>query len=81
MARLETDYLAQATYQHEVLIRTSVEKIGNSSLVLLQEAFQNSNIISRSKTFLVHFDYGIQKSAPIPQEIKEKLQRHQVEID
>lgn len=74
IARVEIDYLAQGYYQKAITIKTSVEKIGTSSFVLLQEAIQEDVTISRGKSFLVHFDYGEQKSQPIPGEIRKKLE-------
>lgn len=76
IARIEVDYLAQASYQHEITVKTFVEKIGNSSFTLIQEAHQESKIVSRAKSFLVHFNYSTQKSEPIPQEIKAKLNEY-----
>ena len=73
IARVEIDYLAQGYYQKTTTIKTKVEKIGTSSFVLMQEALQDQKVISRGKTFLVHFDYAAQKSLPIPEAIKEKL--------
>ena len=73
IARVEIDYLAQGYYQKTTTIKTKVEKIGTSSFVLMQEALQDQKVISRGKTFLVHFDYVAQKSLPIPEAIKEKL--------
>ncbi|MBC7538025.1 MAG: acyl-CoA thioesterase [Bacteriovorax sp.] len=75
IARAEIDYLAQGQYQKEVLIKTSLEKIGNSSFVLLQEAIQVNQVICKAKSFLVHFDYALQKSVPIPSEIKVELEK------
>lgn len=74
LARVEIDFLAQGEYQKSVEIKTSVEKIGNSSFVLLQEAFQDEKIICRGKSVLVHFDYETQKSSPIPGAIRVKLE-------
>ena len=76
IARLEIDYLAQGYYQKSVTVKTSIEKIGNSSFVLVQEALQDGIVISRGKSFLVHFDYEKQKSTPIPDSIKAKLKDH-----
>lgn len=73
IARIEIDYLTQGYYQKSVTIKTSVEKIGNSSFVLAQEAIQEGIVISRGKTFLVCFDYQKQKSKPIPDDAREKL--------
>lgn len=76
IARIEIDYLAQGYYQKQTTVKTLVEKIGNSSFVLFQEAIQDGIIISRGKAFLVCFDYAKQKSFPIPEDIKEKLKEH-----
>ena len=76
IARLEIDYLAQGYYQKLVTVKTSVEKIGNSSFVLIQEAIQDNIIIGRGKSFLVCYDYAKQKSSPIPETVKEKLKMH-----
>ena len=73
IARIEVDYLAQAFYQKQVIIKTVIEKLGNSSFVLLQEASQEEKIISRGKSYLVHFDYSEQKSIKIPDDISAKL--------
>lgn len=74
LARVEIDFLAQGEYQKNVKIETTVEKIGNSSFVLLQEAFQEGKIICRGKSVLVHFDYEIQKAKPIPNELRLQLE-------
>lgn len=73
LARVEIDFLAQAHYQKKTLIKTGVEKIGNSSFVLFQEAYQGDVIVCRGKSVLVHFDYSSQKSQVIPAEIRIKL--------
>ena len=73
LARIEIDYMAQGYYQKTTTVRTRVEKIGNSSFTLIQEAIQEGKIMSRGKAFLVYFDYTTQKSVPIPDSIKTKL--------
>lgn len=74
IARLEIDYLAQGNYQKKAVIKTWVEKVGNSSFVLIQEARQDDKPVARGKSFLVHFDYTTQKSVPIPEDIRKKLE-------
>ncbi len=73
IARVEIDYLTQGYYQKKASVKTSVEKVGNASFVLLQEAVQENIVIARGKAYLVHFDYTNQKSVPIPDSIKQKL--------
>lgn len=75
IARLEIDFLAQGYWEVETTVTTKVEKLGNSSFVLLQEAIQNGKPICRGKAFMVHFDYATQKSVRLPDEIREKLNK------
>lgn len=76
IARVEVDYLAQGEYQTPVQIQTWPEKIGNSSMTIIQEAQQNGKPIARGKAVMVHFDYEKNQSAAIPESIKEKLRAH-----
>ena len=74
IARVEVDYLSQAYYQKKVSVKTIVEKLGNSSFVLMQEALQDELVVARGKAYLVHFDYKEQKSKRIPDIIRAKLE-------
>lgn len=73
IARIEVDFVSQGQYTKEVEVKSFVEKIGNTSLVLNQECFQNGATIAKAKVILVHFDYDTNKPASIPEEIKSKL--------
>lgn len=74
IARVEIDFLAQGHFQKEATVRTWVEKIGNSSFVLQQEALQEGKVICRGKAFMVHFNYNTQKAEPIPDAIRSYLE-------
>ncbi|WPU66666.1 acyl-CoA thioesterase [Peredibacter starrii] len=74
IARIEVDFLAQGHYQKETTVKTWVEKVGNSSFVLVQEAYQENVVVARGKSFLVHFDYSTNKSVKIPDEIRKNLE-------
>lgn len=74
IAKLEVEYLAQTTYKDGVEIKTSVEKLGNSSFTLRHDAFQKNTKVATGSVVMVHFDYKAQKSQPIPSDIREKLQ-------
>ena len=78
VARIEVDYVAQTHYQHEVLIQSSVEKIGNSSFVIYQECYQEGVLTAKGRASLVHFDYKASRSVAIPAGIGEKLTQHLV---
>ena len=76
MARLELDFVGQLMYGSDVEVRTSIEKIGNSSFTVYQEAWQNGKLGAKGKSVCVHFDFKQQKSKRIPQEIVEQLKQH-----
>jgi acyl-CoA thioester hydrolase len=76
LAKVEVDFLKQGLYQAETEIKTYVTKLGNSSVHLGHEVYQNSELIAKGIDVLVHFDYKKQKSAPIPSEIRKKLETH-----
>jgi len=77
VVRVEVDYLAETRFGEDVTIRTRVERVGNSSFVLLQEVDQAGEITARGQTTLVHFDSDERQSRPVPDEIRSKLEQHQ----
>jgi acyl-CoA thioester hydrolase len=78
MARVEIDFVAQSYWQLPVEIRTGIGKIGNSSVQVTQEAWQDGKQIARGNAVLIHFDYKAEKAVPIPEEVRNKLTEHLV---
>lgn len=76
LARIEIDFVAQIHYGHEVTIETGIEKIGNSSFVVLQRAWQQGREVARGRAVQVHFDWGTEKSQPLPDELRARLAEH-----
>lgn len=73
IAKIEIDYLAQSYYQADVEIQTHFEKIGNSSMTILQKAVQNGEEIANGKCTMVYYDYDKKQPIPIPLDLKEDL--------
>lgn len=73
VARIEVDFIAQIYVGTDVLIYTGIAKLGNSSITVLQEARQNDGIVARGKTIVVHFDFQINQSKPLSQEMRDRL--------
>lgn len=63
----------QAHLGSDVTIRTGVENIGNSSIRVYQEAWQNDRLVATGRTTMVYFDYQSQRSQPVPAEVRERL--------
>lgn len=76
LARVEVDYLKQAHYQSQTQIQTYFEKIGNSSMTIIQKAIQNGEVVAQGKCIMVHFSYETNTSSPIPDDIRSKLEKH-----
>lgn len=76
IARIEVDFLAELHYGHEVEIRGWLKKIGNSSMHVVQEAWQNGRCGARGLCVMVHFDYAQKQAAPIPETQRKTLGQH-----
>lgn len=74
LARIEVDFVAQTHYGHEVMIKTGIEKVGNSSFVVIQEAWQNDVLVAKGKAVQVYFDFNTQKSDRIPDKYRVQLE-------
>jgi acyl-CoA thioester hydrolase len=74
LARIEIDFVAQTHYGHEVIVKTGIEKVGNSSFVVIQEAWQNDVLVAKGKAVQVYFDFKTQKSDRIPDVYRVKLE-------
>lgn len=78
IARIELDILAQTYWGEEVEIRTYISKLGTSSCEVTQEAWQKGKIVAKGKAVMIYFDYGNEKSMPIPDEVRQALEKHKV---
>ena len=73
LAHLAIDFVKQVKFREEVYVLTKVEKLGNSSLTLLQEVYANEEVAAKVRSVVVLFDYGTQKSVRISNEVREQL--------
>ncbi|MEZ5335318.1 MAG: thioesterase family protein [Methanolobus sp.] len=76
MARTEYDYVGEMFYGPDVEIVTYISRIGNSSFVVTQEAWQNNKIGAIGMSTIVHYDFINKKSVPIPDDIRTELEKH-----
>lgn len=81
MLKADYEYLAQMFYGKDVEIRTYVSRIGNSSFTTYHEAWQKGKLCAKGTATMVHFDFINQKSMPIPDDIRVKLEEHIVDFD
>lgn len=76
LASIKVDFLGELFYGEDIEIRTYLNKIGNSSFVVVQEAWQNDKMGSRGEATLVHYNFADKKSMPIEGELREALTAH-----
>jgi len=79
IAKIEVEFVHEIYYGRQVEIRTHLLKIGNSSMLIGQEAHQSGTLCARGRCTMVHYDYELRQSVPIPDPIRERLEAHLVE--
>lgn len=76
IARVTIDYHAETLYGQPVELKTWISRIGNSSIEIYQEAWQNGEKCVSGTTIAVHFDYQQKKSTPLTDKQKALLAEH-----
>lgn len=76
LARVEVDFVAQIYYGSDVTVKTTIEKIGNSSFTVAHVALQNDIVVANGKAVQVYFDFDSQKSERIPDGYRVELEKH-----
>lgn len=76
VVRTEIDFTGELRFGADVEVTTALEKIGNSSMVVLQDVLQDGEARSKARTTMVYFDAVSRKSQPIPDAIRAQLQEH-----
>lgn len=66
-------YTSPTNYGKPVLVKTWISRVGNSSFEVAQESWQQGKKTAEAKTTLVHYDYTIDKSQAISDEVKSQL--------
>lgn len=78
VVRTEIDFLGELRFGADVEVTTALERIGNSSLVVLQEVHQDGAARCKARTTMVYFDAQARKSQPIPDAVRSQLEEHVV---
>lgn len=76
LAHTSTDFLKEVFYGKDIIIRTALEKIGNSSMHFTHGLYQNDELCTIGKAIMIHFKHKTKQSIPIPQNIKDELEKH-----
>ena len=81
LVKIEIEYLEEMFFGKAVEIRTYVLRIGTSSILVGQEAWQDDKLCATGSATMVNFDKHSRKSVPIPGDIRKKLSEHLLEQD
>mgnify|MGYP001547446386 FL=1 len=63
------DYMDSATFEDELIIKTSIEKLGDTSITFYQEIDKGDTVILKAKMIFVVMDYKTGQKCPIPKEL------------
>jgi len=73
VAKVEVTFKGELFYGQEVEIKTAIERIGSSSFVILQQAWQHDECCAEGKTVMVRYDFANKHSQPLSEEEKQQL--------
>ncbi len=76
IANLNMNFIAEIHWPGQIDIGTGILKVGNSSITILQNLFQNDQCVASAKTVIVHMDSNIKKSSPLPDPARDALNRY-----
>jgi len=76
IAKIDVEFLSEIYYGKPVEVRTFMAKIGNSSMVIGHEAWQEGQLAAKGSAVMVHFDHDTKSSKPIPDETRTVLEQH-----
>ena len=70
------EFTGQIYFGKDVAVNVWVKKIGNSSLELYEELYQEGNLCARNTAIYVNYDLDSQKSEKILEAIRQELAKH-----
>jgi acyl-CoA thioester hydrolase len=74
LASLHIDYRRQVEFTDRVRVDTRIERIGMSSITVIQTIFANDALAADVIAVIVQFDYATSKSKPIAPELRAALE-------
>ncbi len=76
IAKIEVEFLGELLYGKDVEIKTGLLNVGNSSMLISQEARQDGEARAKGKTVMVHYDFKSKRPVTIPESIRQELNEH-----
>jgi len=79
LAHADYDYVGQLYFQYEVEIKTWISRIGTKSFTVYHEAWQQDRLCVKGSVVIVHYNFNIEQTTPIPEDKKKLLAEHLLE--
>ena len=76
IAHSSFDFLKEVFFGREVVVKTGISKIGNSSVNLIHSVYQNGKLCTTGKGIMIHYNLETKKSMAIPNSIRYELEKH-----
>lgn len=73
VAKVEVVFKGELFYGQEVEIKTMIEKLGNSSFVILQQVWQHGECCAEGRTVMVRYDFASKSSQLLSDTEREAL--------
>ena len=76
MAHSSFDFLKEVFWGEEVIIKSAIGWIKNSSFELVHAVYQKGVLCTTGKCIMIHYNYATKQSIPIPDTIRATLEEH-----
>lgn len=73
VAKVEVIFMGELLYGQPVEIKTKVEKVGNSSFTLVQQAWQHGKCCAEGRTVMVRYDFSTKSSQALSTDERSEL--------
>lgn len=79
VANITADFISPIFYKESIVVDTKISKLGNKSLVMLQQLrnIKTNEIKCRCQSIIVAYDASVQSSMPIPEVWKEAIAEYE----
>ncbi|KIL45394.1 hypothetical protein KP78_29380 [Jeotgalibacillus soli] len=78
LVSIRCDYKKQIYINNKIIIISKIDEIGRSSFKLCHELrnIGSDELLANGEAVMVYFDLNKQKSAPIPREMRSKMEKY-----
>ncbi|WP_347548856.1 thioesterase family protein [Pseudalkalibacillus hwajinpoensis] len=76
LLKMDVEFTSQLFYGTSVNVQTWINRIGNKSFEVYEEISQSNTVCAKGRATYVNYDFVLQQSEVIPDEIREELEKH-----